>query len=98
MLENENIVFLLPLVYLGAVAYMVLVGAASSKHIKICISYCMNLYLTSYLLCIGFKKMFRKLLNRTQTFFCLFYWSYGLCTTSHAFCRFSTLSHKVNEA
>ena len=23
--------------------------------------------------------------NKTQTFFCWFYWSYGLCTTSHFF-------------
>ena len=41
----------------------VLAGAASSKRIKKCISYCMNLYLASYVLCIGIKKMFRKLLK-----------------------------------
>ena len=49
----------------------------------------MNLYLASYLLCIGFKKMFRKLLkilNQQDPNFVLFvYWSYGLCTTSHGF-------------
>ena len=35
----------------------VLVGAASSKQIKS--AYCMNLYLASYLLCIGIKKMLK---------------------------------------
>ena len=52
----------------------------------------MNLYLASYLLCIGFKKMFRKLLKilnqQDPNFFCLFYWSYGWRTTSHVFAVF----------
>ena len=46
--------------------------------------------------------LLRKSLNilnqQTQTFFSLFYWSYGLCITYHVFFSFSTLVHKVNEA
>ena len=80
----------------------VLVGAASSKHIKsayrtawtfIWPLNCCALALRKYL-----KQFLKYWTNRTQTFFCSFYWSYGLCTTSHVFCSFSTLAHKVNEA
>ena len=48
----------------------------------------MNGYLASYVLPIGFKKMFRKwlkILNQQMqedpNFFCFFYWRYGLFTT-----------------
>ena len=30
-------------------------------------SYCMNLYLASYLLCTGFKKMFKKNIKNTES-------------------------------
>ena len=79
----------------------VLVGAASS------ISYCMNLYLASYLLCIGFKKMFRKLLkilNQQDPNFFLFVLLLLVLWFVYRFPgfifspSFSTLAHKVNEA
>ena len=46
-----------------------------------------------------FKKLL-KILNQQNPniFFCLFYWSYGFCTTSHVFWSFATLAHTVNEA
>ena len=53
----------------------VLVGAANSKHIKSAIVL-HELYLTSYVLYIGIKKMFRKLLkvlNQQEPNFFLFY-------------------------
>ena len=80
----------------------VLVGAASSKHIKSAyrtawIFICPLIYcaLTLRKCLENYKKYWT---NRTQTFFYLFYWSNGSCTTSRLFRSFSTLAHKVNEA
>ena len=53
----------------------------------------MNLYLASYLLCFGFKKMFRKLLKilnqqNPNSFLFVLLELYGLCTTSDVFLQF----------
>ena len=65
-------------------------------------SHCMNLYLASYLLCTGFKKMFRKLLKilnqQDPKFFLFVLLELWLVYHFPRFCSFSTLAHKVNEA
>ena len=79
----------------------VLVGAASSKRIKSAYRTAGTFIWTLIYCALALRKCLENYwkywTNRTQTFFCLFYWSYDLCTTSHVFCGFSTLAHKINE-
>ena len=80
----------------------VLIGAASSKHIK-------SAYLTAWtfiwplIYCaLALRKClenFKKILNQQDPkFFLFFSLELWFVTTYHVFCSFSTLVHKVNEA